>query len=235
MYKVTSRQRTNLLRQLRQSNETSTDMHSKSQATQVACDPCINDRALFPDSVNCHDSAMSVISEPCSGPSILVSASVDVNSVGSIHSEHTNSALVNHYDNEEVMEPAQAFRQSLASVFVKGNLTHTQGNIILKSLHTLPQLAYLPRDTRTLLNTPRIGPQVRNIYLGEYLHIGFEKALTRILLKTPSHLFPDILHIDWSTDGARLNKSGSMQIWPIQCSVANIPRSKPEVVGIYKG
>ncbi|KMQ85086.1 hypothetical protein RF55_16579 [Lasius niger] len=26
-----------------------------------------------------------------------------------------------------------------------------------------------------------------------------------------------------------------MQIWPIQCSVANIANSKPEVVGIYKG
>ncbi|XP_011859368.1 PREDICTED: uncharacterized protein LOC105556865 [Vollenhovia emeryi] len=128
-----------------------------------------------------------------------------------------------------------SFKESLAIAFIQGNLTHTQGNIILKTLRSLPCLSYLPKDSRTLLNTPRKGPIISKVDPGEYLHIGFAKALIRILQKTPPNLIPDIIKIDWSTDGARLNKSGNMQIWPIQCSVANIANSKPEVVGIYKG
>lgn len=127
------------------------------------------------------------------------------------------------------------FQESLASALIQGNLTHTQGNIILKTLRSLPCLSYLPKDSRTLLNTPREAPIVSKVYPGEYLHIGLAKALIRILRKTPPNLIPDIIKVDWSTDGARLNKSGNMQIWPIQCSVANIANSKPEVVGIYKG
>jgi len=32
-----------------------------------------------------------------------------------------------------------------------------------------------------------------------------------------------------------LNKSDNIQIWPIQCSIANIANSKLEIVGVYKG
>lgn len=210
------------------------NMHSKSKAIQITCDRNINDRALSPDFKSCHELTISVMSEPCSEPSTLVSALVEVDNV-SIDPDNTSSILVKHCNNEEAIESAHAFKESLALAFIKGNLTHVQGNIILETLHTLSHFAYLPRDTRTLLNTPRVSPQVRNIFPGKYLHIGLQKALTRILLKTSPHLIPDILHIDWNTDGARLNKSGSMQIWPIQCLVANVECCKPEIVGIYKG
>jgi len=136
--------------------------------------------------------------------------------------------------NEEV-NTFYAFQKSLAACFVEGNLTHTQGNIILRILRSLPCLSYLPKDSRTLLNTPRKGPIISKVEPGEYLHIGFEKALIKILQKTPSNLIPDILKVDWSTDGARLNKSGNIQIWSIQCSIANIANSKAEIVGVYKG
>lgn len=48
-------------------------------------------------------------------------------------------------------------------------------------------------------------------------------------------MIPNVLQVDWSTDGAKLNKSGNMQIWPIQCRITNIPNTKPEIVGVYKG
>lgn len=103
-----------------------------------------------------------------------------------------------------------AFQKSLAASFVQGNLTHTQGNIILRTLRLLPCLSYLPKDSRTLLNTPREGPIISKVEPGEYLHIGFEKALIKILQKIPSNLIPDVLKVNWSTDGARLNKSGNI-------------------------
>jgi hypothetical protein len=55
------------------------------------------------------------------------------------------------------------------------------------------------------------------------------------LQKTPPNSIPHIIEVDWNTDGAKLNRSGNIQIWPIQCNIANIANSKPEAVGIYKG
>lgn len=132
-------------------------------------------------------------------------------------------------------EVNNTFQESFAIAFIQGNLTHTQGNIILNTLRSLPCLSYLPKSSRSLLNTSRKGPIISKVNSGEYIHIGFSKALIRILQRTPPNLIPDIIQVNWSTDGAKLNKSGNLQIWPIQCSIANIANSKPEVVGIYKG
>ena len=73
------------------------------------------------------------------------------------------------------------------------------------------------------------------MYPGQYLHIGFEVAINNILKETLLNQLPPILEVDWSTDGASLNKTGKMQIWSIQISVNNIPNSKPQIVGIYIG
>lgn len=70
---------------------------------------------------------------------------------------------------------------------------------------------------------------------GEYLHIGFEMALIKILNKIPPNFIPHVLKVDWSTDSATLYRSGYMQLWPLQCSIVNITDSKPEIVGVYKG
>ncbi|XP_067206727.1 uncharacterized protein [Linepithema humile] len=129
----------------------------------------------------------------------------------------------------------QTFQESLASAFIKCNLTHTQGNIILNTLRSHKCHTFLPKDTRSLLNTPRDRIAVCSMYPGQYLHIGFEKGINNILKKTPPNQIPSVLEIDWSTDGAKLNKCGTMQIWPIQISISNISNSKPEIVGIYMG
>lgn len=111
-----------------------------------------------------------------------------------------------------------------------------QGNLILKVLRSYSCFSYLPMDTRTLLQTMRRAPEMRLVAPEEYLHLGFEYALMRILKRTPINLIPDILYVDWSIDGVQLNKSGKLQLlWPIQISVSNISECKPEVVGVYKG
>ncbi|XP_067205232.1 uncharacterized protein [Linepithema humile] len=129
----------------------------------------------------------------------------------------------------------EAFQKSLASAFIKCNLTQTQGNIILNTLRSHECHSFLPKDTRSLLNTPRESIPVRTMYPGQYLHIGFEVAINNILKEIPPNQIPLVLEIDWNTDGASLNKTGKKQIWPIQISVNNIPNSKPQVVGIYIG
>lgn len=44
-----------------------------------------------------------------------------------------------------------------------------------------------------------------------------------------------MLEIDFSTDGATLEKQNKNSIWPIQIRVANIRRCKPDIVAIWKG
>lgn len=231
-FKLTLRQRNRLLQELRQSNKSCVNVRTANLAAQAAYDRNIDVVLSSPKS--CHDLAISIVGELDSDTSSLVTAVNDVNSASITHPQN-NFVSTSDCNIKEMIDPAQTFRESLASAFIKGNLTHIQGNIILKTLRSLPQLAYLPRDTRTLLDTPRVGPQIRKVYPGEYFHIGFKKVLTRILQRTVPNLIPNVLEIDFSTDGARLNKSGTMQIWPIQCLIANIPGNSPEIVGIYKG
>jgi len=173
----------------------------------------------------------SIVNEQCNE----FSSDVPMNHDNYNFSSLRNISPESNCNSNAEMNTLHVFKESLAEAFIQANLTHTQGNIILKTLRSLSYLSYLPKDSRTLLHTPRKGPIIIKIEPGEYLHIGFAKALVRILRRTSPNLIPGVLQVDWSTDGAKLNRSGNMQIWPIQCSIANIANSTPEVVGIYKG
>ncbi|XP_011313340.1 uncharacterized protein [Fopius arisanus] len=48
-------------------------------------------------------------------------------------------------------------------------------------------------------------------------------------------MIPDSFKIDFSTDGATLDAQQKIQMWPIQIRIANIPRCKPEIVGVWRG
>lgn len=76
---------------------------------------------------------------------------------------------------------------------------------------------------------------LRTVGSGTYLHIGFEKAITNILQNVPLQLIPNKLFVDINTDGASEDRSGIIQIWPLQCMIANIYQSRPETIGIYRG
>ncbi|XP_050452162.1 uncharacterized protein LOC126851865 [Cataglyphis hispanica] len=43
------------------------------------------------------------------------------------------------------------------------------------------------------------------------------------------------LELDFNIDGCGLDKSGRIQIWPIQCKIVNVQHTRPIIVGIYKG
>lgn len=138
-------------------------------------------------------------------------------------------------EGENNVDYTSTFTEKLATCFVKNNINHIQGNMILKTLRSHNCLSYLPKDVRTLLKTPRMSIELRNVSPGEYLHTGFVTGITNSLRNVPRAEIPESLEIDFSTDGAALDKSGQIQIWPIQCRIANIFSSRPEIVGIYRG
>jgi len=130
----------------------------------------------------------------------------------------------------ETFEPS--FRKSLASCFVENNLTHAQGNSILHLLRTHPCFNKLPKDVRTLLNTPRTRVITFNVEPGEYIHFNLEVGIIKILSNA---CIINQLELDFNIDGCSLDKSSNIQIWPIQCKIVNVQHTKPIIIGIYKG
>lgn len=143
--------------------------------------------------------------------------------------------------NFPVMEPENVEnigKNLLRNTFLQANLTHTQGNLVLKTLRQFPfNHDYLPKDQRTLLRTPTIiaSTLVQPIAGGEYLHIGFRSTLLKKLESLPPNTLPEIIEIDFSTDGAQLHHSGGYQFWPIQYRIFNIKDTRPVIAGIFKG
>lgn len=127
------------------------------------------------------------------------------------------------------------FRERLASCFTDNNLTHIQCNNILSLLRTHPCFHTLPKDIRTLLNTPRNRAVIFTVEPGEYIHFNMETKIIQYLMSVPSAIIPNQLEIDINTDGCTLDKSGNINLWPIQIRIANIQHARPIVIGIYKG
>jgi len=128
------------------------------------------------------------------------------------------------------------FHKRLASCFVNNDLTHIQGNNILRLLRTHSCFSTLPKDVRTLLNTPRNDIVVSTVEPGEYIHFDLEESINQCLTRiSPIPVIVNHLEIDFNTDGCTLYKSGIIHIWPIQIRIANIQHTRPIVIGIYKG
>lgn len=88
-----------------------------------------------------HNELSSVVNEQCNEFS-----SYDSMNVSNCNLER-NILFANDSDSNlnEDLNTFHIFQKSLAESFVKGNLTHTQGNIILNTLRSLPCLSYLPK------------------------------------------------------------------------------------------
>lgn len=93
----------------------------------------------------------------------------------------------------------------------------------------------MPKDVRTLLQTPRNRIILTSLEPGQYVHFNLEAAIVENLSNVSFVPTVEELELDFNTDGCYLDKSGNIHIWPIQCKIANIQNTKPIVVGIYTG
>lgn len=150
-----------------------------------------------------------------------------------VNSEQLGEGFPDRHDH--LIVGVNSFKDQLAALLTDNNMSHVQGNNILALLRSHHCFSYLPKDVRTLLCTPKNPVKLFHVEPGEYLHLGFELALMNCLRSTSCSLIPCNLQVDFNTDGATLDNSGNIVIWPIQCRIANIPNTKPEVVGIYRG
>ena len=139
------------------------------------------------------------------------------------------------YSSADENEDQLSFRNKLCECLIDMDINHNNGNKLLHLLRSHECFSYLPRDIRTLLQTPRDNIPISDIGVGQYLHLGFERALETILLRTPAVSELDLIEIDIGTYGVRADNSRQTQLWPIQCMISNVRNSSPEVIGIYRG
>lgn len=93
----------------------------------------------------------------------------------------------------------------------------------------------MPKDVRTLLDTPHTRIVTYDVEPGEYVHFDLEARIIQHLSDIPIVSIVNYLELDFNIDGCSLDKSSNNQIWPIQCRIVNVQRARPIVVGIYKG
>lgn len=140
-------------------------------------------------------------------------------------------------DNDNIENIEFLRKKALKNAFLAANINHTQGNVLLSTLRQFPfNLIHLPKDSRTVFNTPTItgSTRVQKLAGGEYLHIGFKKTLIKKLNNIHIDFLPDPVSIDFSTDGARVYK-GVREFWPHQYRIVNIADKRPIIAGLFEG
>ncbi|KMQ84601.1 hypothetical protein RF55_17485 [Lasius niger] len=197
------------------------------------------------------DSDVEIIFETCSISNVRDNANVspvnDENVIDDTFSEVSDDRDIVGSDTDadridideeedfEAFDTLQNFESKLAEVFSSTNMSHVQGNAVLKVLRSHGCFSNLKIDVRSLLQTSRTRCELQQISGDEYLHLGFVAGLLSILHETPAMQIPEHLLIDFNTDGATLDSFSKIQMWPILIRIANIPKSKPEIVGIWRG
>ncbi|CAG5109383.1 Protein of unknown function, partial [Cotesia congregata] len=176
-------------------------------------------------------------------PSFLDNSNISLEVNDSGNSEKTHEVLQsnNHLGANEpkkiykptgILSIEETLKSNLSHCIVHNKINLVQGNALLNVLRAHPLLKFLPKDTRSLLKTPRDKIKIKHIAPGEYIHLGLEVMLKSILNRVSLESIPSELLIDFSTDGAELNKE--IQMWPIQFRVVNLEYDKAELVGMYK-
>ncbi|CAG9812980.1 unnamed protein product [Phaedon cochleariae] len=123
------------------------------------------------------------------------------------------------------------FKTNLISWAIQYHIEHAALNSLLKLVKNAKiDPSNIPSDSRTLLKTPR-QIEYHSVAPGTYSHIGLYKAIEYLLRgRTP----PEKIDILVNIDGLPLSKSSGSQIWPILCSIHNMPFGVA-LIGVYHG
>ncbi|KAM0727875.1 hypothetical protein ACS0PU_005344 [Formica fusca] len=164
-----------------------------------------------------------------------------VSSVESDVNEETSTENNTSTDNElyDIPESEKTvdLKEQMAQWICHNNVTHTAARALLKILRnnvqSVQQLRELPKDPRTLLNTPR-STVIRSVPPGEYFHYGLQKGLIDQLKTVGVNKISENIQINVHIDGLPISKSSKSQLYPILVEI--FPKvAELFVVGIYHG
>lgn len=127
------------------------------------------------------------------------------------------------------------FQDSLRDWAVESGIKRRPLTALLKILRRREGMSDLPKDGRTLLQTPR-KPHEQFPFTpmapGNYCHFGLAAGLQHSLRNVER--LPAVLSLTFNIDGLPLSKSSKTQLWPIQCMVSGCNEA-PFVVGAFAG
>ena len=117
----------------------------------------------------------------------------------------------NDTDTETDIEIDTDFPNEIRQWVLQYNIAHNAVSDLLKILQ--PHHPSLPRDARTLMQTPRQCP-VKNLKCGgQYTHVGLEFGLVTVLKE--NIIDSNCLELQFNIDGLPIFKSSALSLWPI--------------------
>ncbi|KAJ8671002.1 hypothetical protein QAD02_002261 [Eretmocerus hayati] len=94
----------------------------------------------------------------------------------------------------------------------------------------------LPKDARTLLQTPTTSAQLKSIGSGSYAHYGLLKAILELFARVSQRLIPRILLLTVHVDGVKISKSSGSELYTILGDISNCEVfTDPFVIGAHHG
>ncbi|XP_049703545.2 uncharacterized protein LOC110377675 [Helicoverpa armigera] len=123
------------------------------------------------------------------------------------------------------------FSEKLRAWSIEKNITQTAIKDLLLILNDRFGMI-LPKDPRTLLQTPK------NILIkkldddGEYWHNGISEPLKCILRKFSN--LPNTIYLNFNIDGLPIHNSSKKEFWPILANIHQVD-ANPFVIGVYFG
>lgn len=131
-------------------------------------------------------------------------------------------------DDNDMQEQIPDLAAELAGWATSSECTRSSLDALLEILRK--QGLRLPKDSRTLLKTPRSINTIKKCG-GNYLYLGLETGLLKVVSENLDH-FKNVHEILLSIniDGLPLFKSSGIQLWPILCSMKKF---EPFVVAVY--
>lgn len=141
-----------------------------------------------------------------------------------VHSESNESTLSSY------LEENQKFLDDLKNWCRHHNVTHACLSELLGLLKS--KFPFLPRDPRTMLNTPKCVPTV-DLENGQMIYLGISNALKYKLDVCDANVV-EIL-CQFNIDGIPVYKSSSTDFWPILGRCVNLVDTSPFCVAIFCG
>lgn len=126
----------------------------------------------------------------------------------------------------------ETFRSALISWALQHRITRSALQEISALINDLVEKPLLPRDPRTLLETPT-SIEISRLGVDQmYWHNGLELCLRKLFKNISASL--DI-SLNINMDGLPIFKSSKGEFWPILANIAEIPDIKPIIIGVYYG
>lgn len=135
---------------------------------------------------------------------------VDYNTHLTVETDTVTSCFPN--SNYSSSQQNNNFKEMLTLWAITHKINHSALSDLLKLLNNFDSSLDLPKDSRSLLKTPR-STVVRQMSPGMYCHYGLKKSILKVL--EMEKISREVVEIKINVDGCPIAKSSSMDLWPI--------------------